>query len=352
MTDTELDLDHDYKQTILNLIDEVKGEVARLEDQLDFTRNTLKRVGIELQTSENQVIGLKDEVTYAGDALTRVNSLNHKLIHDTGKGCSICGETPVVNVPDGTYWLCGGCVGERLDERRDLEARLVLIRKAIDPHEDAETVLSEITGILDDLVDLTDVSAKLESVLEDAHRLTDARLDAEKRVIESECRIDDLQARYDELKEKLDAERVKRHAEAAKFLSEISALRGLVEGEGTDEATASQRIRERKGSEVSGAQAAALPVSDKLAAPDLCPVILDNQCRLKLGHHGDHLDVAGKEWRRGDGFIMADDGEGAICGKKYGSYARTCVRDQDHSGEHLCYEPSPESPAAPDVSKA
>ncbi len=35
-----------------------------------------------------------------------------KMLLDTGKGCSICGHTPVVNV-SGTYWLCGGCVDEK-----------------------------------------------------------------------------------------------------------------------------------------------------------------------------------------------------------------------------------------------
>lgn len=40
-------------------------------------------------------------------------SLEKKLLLDTGKGCSICGHTPVVNV-SGTYWLCGSCVEERI----------------------------------------------------------------------------------------------------------------------------------------------------------------------------------------------------------------------------------------------
>lgn len=36
-----------------------------------------------------------------------------KLLLDTGKGCSVCGQIPVVNV-SGAYWLCGACVEERL----------------------------------------------------------------------------------------------------------------------------------------------------------------------------------------------------------------------------------------------
>ena len=38
-----------------------------------------------------------------------------KLKADTGGGCSICGALPVVNV-EGTYWLCGPCVNERISE--------------------------------------------------------------------------------------------------------------------------------------------------------------------------------------------------------------------------------------------
>lgn len=36
-----------------------------------------------------------------------------KLADDTGGGCSVCGALPVVNV-EGTYWLCGSCVAERI----------------------------------------------------------------------------------------------------------------------------------------------------------------------------------------------------------------------------------------------
>jgi hypothetical protein len=50
-----------------------------------------------------------------------------KLLLDTGKGCSICGKTPVVNV-DATYWLCGGCVNERL---RDDNYMTTLLRVII-----------------------------------------------------------------------------------------------------------------------------------------------------------------------------------------------------------------------------
>ena len=56
----------------------------------------------------------KDLSSRLDDAL----KLKDKLLLDTGKGCSVCGHTPVVNIPggSGTYWLCGDCVGERLEE--------------------------------------------------------------------------------------------------------------------------------------------------------------------------------------------------------------------------------------------
>ena len=59
--------------------------------------------------------------------LDALNHRNDKLIHDTGKGCSVCGNTPVVHVPDegsNTYWLCGQCVAEELEDRRQYETRL------------------------------------------------------------------------------------------------------------------------------------------------------------------------------------------------------------------------------------
>ena len=47
------------------------------------------------------------------------NDQAKKLFHDTGKGCSVCGGLPVVNVSD-SYWLCGPCVDEKLpNELRD-----------------------------------------------------------------------------------------------------------------------------------------------------------------------------------------------------------------------------------------
>lgn len=42
-----------------------------------------------------------------------------KLKADTGGGCSVCGEVPCVNV-DETYWLCGGCVMEQIEEKDKL----------------------------------------------------------------------------------------------------------------------------------------------------------------------------------------------------------------------------------------
>jgi hypothetical protein len=38
-----------------------------------------------------------------------------KVVKDTGAGCSICGQKPAVNL-EGTYWLCGGCVNEKLKD--------------------------------------------------------------------------------------------------------------------------------------------------------------------------------------------------------------------------------------------
>lgn len=38
-----------------------------------------------------------------------------KIKLDTGGGCSVCGGLPAVNV-DGTYWLCGPCVLEKIEE--------------------------------------------------------------------------------------------------------------------------------------------------------------------------------------------------------------------------------------------
>lgn len=32
---------------------------------------------------------------------------------DTGGGCSVCGQSPAVNI-QGTYWLCGPCAFERI----------------------------------------------------------------------------------------------------------------------------------------------------------------------------------------------------------------------------------------------
>jgi len=65
--------------------------------------------------------------------LEALQYLNEKLALDTGKGCSVCGETPVVNVDEGgSYWLCGGCVEERLNEVSAFQA----IRSARCKYED------------------------------------------------------------------------------------------------------------------------------------------------------------------------------------------------------------------------
>jgi len=55
------------------------------------------------------------------------NALNaaDKLEADTGKGCSVCGDLPAVNVridhEDTDLWLCGGCVGERSEVQGAME---------------------------------------------------------------------------------------------------------------------------------------------------------------------------------------------------------------------------------------
>lgn len=48
------------------------------------------------------------------------NDLEEKLFMDTGGGCSVCGNIPVVNV-GGTYWLCGSCVYDRMPKMEDLD---------------------------------------------------------------------------------------------------------------------------------------------------------------------------------------------------------------------------------------
>ena len=48
---------------------------------------------------------------------------NKKNRHDTGGGCSICGEFPAINV-EGTYWLCGGCVLEKSEDMAKLQKSL------------------------------------------------------------------------------------------------------------------------------------------------------------------------------------------------------------------------------------
>ncbi len=50
-----------------------------------------------------------------------------KIERDTGGGCSICGGRPAVNV-EGTYWLCGPCVNEKLE--RDLDT-LMMYKKPV-----------------------------------------------------------------------------------------------------------------------------------------------------------------------------------------------------------------------------
>lgn len=48
-----------------------------------------------------------------------------KLKQDTGGGCSVCGKLPVINV-DGAYWLCGQCVGDRIEELLILKGAIAI----------------------------------------------------------------------------------------------------------------------------------------------------------------------------------------------------------------------------------
>jgi hypothetical protein len=58
-----------------------------------------------------------------------------KIKRDTGGGCSICGRKPAVNV-EGTYWLCGSCVNEEIEQRDEvIKAMRVLLRQTVVPWE-------------------------------------------------------------------------------------------------------------------------------------------------------------------------------------------------------------------------
>jgi len=53
-------------------------------------------------------------------------NLKEKNIKDTGGGCSICSDYPVVNISD-TYWLCGPCVSRQMeDKNREIESLRML----------------------------------------------------------------------------------------------------------------------------------------------------------------------------------------------------------------------------------
>jgi len=59
--------------------------------------------------------GPKNELTkfHRGAAKAITAAVGQKMISDSGGGCSVCGNLPAVNV-EGTYWICGPCVAERL----------------------------------------------------------------------------------------------------------------------------------------------------------------------------------------------------------------------------------------------
>lgn len=99
-------------------------EIARLTEIVDDAT-------IRLDDRQKRLDALESKLTAGGNLyaiecdranelqrrLDSINRLNEKLIHDTGKGCSVCGDTPVVNIPggSGTYWLCGDCVADRFE---------------------------------------------------------------------------------------------------------------------------------------------------------------------------------------------------------------------------------------------
>jgi hypothetical protein len=60
-----------------------------------------------------------------------------KLKKDTGGGCSICGNKPVVNI-QGTYWLCGDCARDSMDLNEgiiaELKQEIILLRESRDTH--------------------------------------------------------------------------------------------------------------------------------------------------------------------------------------------------------------------------
>lgn len=54
-----------------------------------------------------------EEVERLREERRRIVDATDRLKADTKGGCSICGALPVVNV-EGTFWLCGPCVSERV----------------------------------------------------------------------------------------------------------------------------------------------------------------------------------------------------------------------------------------------
>ena len=85
----------------------------------------------ELHEAKQRIISLKaacslDEYDTA-DYITHVHKANdelrakvEKIEGDTGGGCSVCGQLPAINI-DGAYWLCRGCISERLDELQSFQ---------------------------------------------------------------------------------------------------------------------------------------------------------------------------------------------------------------------------------------
>ncbi len=99
-----------------------------MSDEVLTVPITLRLVNASASADSLEMDALK-AITRLQSELNTALYLKGKLITDTGKGCSVCGGTPVVHVPDegsDSYWLCGGCVAISLDERRDALSKLDL----------------------------------------------------------------------------------------------------------------------------------------------------------------------------------------------------------------------------------
>ena len=67
----------------------------------------------------SSMMGIHCELFQPGEVYYEMRRENQKLFCNTGEGCSVCGSVPVVNV-SGSYWLCGGCVAEKIEDPEQL----------------------------------------------------------------------------------------------------------------------------------------------------------------------------------------------------------------------------------------